>query len=55
MRPEVHKRQALARKGISRFAPPSRTHVRAGELMLRAIALPGIRSLARRSIQRANN
>ncbi|MCC3314290.1 FAD-dependent oxidoreductase [Nocardia africana] len=55
MRPEAHKRQALARKGISRFAPPSRTHVRAGELMLRAIQLPGIRSLVRRSIQRANN
>ncbi|WP_280242652.1 FAD-dependent oxidoreductase [Nocardia abscessus] len=55
LRPEVHKRQALARKGISRFAPPSRTHVWAGELMLRAIQLPGIRGLVRRSIQRANN
>ncbi|MFE7723513.1 FAD-dependent oxidoreductase [Nocardia rhizosphaerihabitans] len=55
LRPEVTKRQALARKGISRFAPPSRTHVWAGELMLRAIQLPGIRSLVRRSIQRANN
>ncbi|MGS2809712.1 FAD-dependent oxidoreductase [Nocardia sp. MW-W600-9] len=55
LRPEVNKRQALARRGISRFAPPSRTHVWAGELMLRAIQLPGIRSLVRRSIQRANN
>ncbi|MEC3917692.1 FAD-dependent oxidoreductase [Nocardia sp. CDC160] len=55
LRPEVRKRQALARKGISRFAPPSRTHVWAGELMLRAIQLPGIRTLVRRSIQRANN
>jgi 2-polyprenyl-6-methoxyphenol hydroxylase-like FAD-dependent oxidoreductase len=55
LRPEVHKRQALARKGISRFAPPSRAHVWAGELMLRAIQLPGIRGLVRRSIQRANN
>ncbi|MFE3754686.1 FAD-dependent oxidoreductase [Nocardia tengchongensis] len=55
LRPEVNKRQALARKGISRFAPPSRTHVWAGELMLRAIQLPGIRTLVRRSIQRANN
>lgn len=55
LRPEVHKRQALARKGISRFAPPSRTHVWAGELMLRAIQLPGIRGLVRRAIQRANN
>ncbi|MFJ4655714.1 FAD-dependent oxidoreductase [Nocardia sp. NPDC088792] len=55
LRPEVHKRQALARKGISRFAPSSRTQVWAGELMLRAIQLPGIRTLVRRSIQRANN
>ncbi|ONM46237.1 FAD-dependent oxidoreductase [Nocardia donostiensis] len=55
LRPEVRKRQALARKGISRFAPPSRAHVWAGELMLRAIGLPGIRSLVQRSIQRANN
>ncbi|GGN91792.1 FAD-dependent oxidoreductase [Nocardia rhizosphaerihabitans] len=55
LRPEVTKRQALARKGISRFAPPSRAHVWAGELMLRAIQLPGIRGLVRRSIQRANN
>ncbi|CAM4511644.1 FAD-dependent oxidoreductase [Nocardia ninae] len=55
LRPEVHKRQALARRGISRFAPPTRTHVWAGEKMLRAIQLPGIRGLVRRSIQRANN
>lgn len=55
LRPEVRKRQALARKGISRFAPPSRAHVWAGELMLRAIQLPGIRGLVQRSIQRANN
>ncbi|MFC4374239.1 FAD-dependent oxidoreductase [Nocardia halotolerans] len=55
LRPEVRKRQALARKGISRFAPPSRAHVWAGELMLRAIGLPGIRGLVRRAIQRANN
>lgn len=55
LRPEVGKRQALARKGISRFAPPSRAHVFAGELMLRAIGLPGVRSLVQRSIQRANN
>ncbi|WP_328391962.1 hypothetical protein [Nocardia sp. NBC_00416] len=55
LRPEVGKRQALARRGISRFAPPSRAHVRAGEMMLRAIQLPGIRALVRRSIQRANN
>jgi len=55
LRPEVRKRQALARKGMSRFTPPSRAHVWAGELMLRAIQLPGIRGLVQRSIQRANN
>ncbi|MFE3188358.1 FAD-dependent oxidoreductase [Nocardia sp. NPDC059240] len=55
LRPEVHKRQALARKGIARFAPPSRFHVWAAEQALRAIQLPGIRTLVRRSIQRANN
>ncbi|MBF6169952.1 FAD-dependent monooxygenase [Nocardia blacklockiae] len=55
LRPEVAKRQALARKGIGRFAPPTRAHVWAGELALRAIQLPGIRGLVRRAIQRANN
>lgn len=55
LRPEVRKRQALARKGISRFAPRSRAQVRAGELMLRAIQLPGIRGLVRSAIRRANN
>ncbi|WP_327148207.1 FAD-dependent oxidoreductase [Nocardia sp. NBC_01329] len=55
LRPEVRKRQALARRGISRFAPPTRVHVWLGDLMLRAIQLPGIRGLVQRSIQRANN
>ncbi|WP_406280293.1 FAD-dependent oxidoreductase [Nocardia sp. NBC_00881] len=55
LRPEVRKRQALARKGMSRFAPPTRAHVWAGELMLRAIQLPGLRGLVQRSVQRANN
>ncbi|GAB3507174.1 FAD-dependent oxidoreductase [Amycolatopsis cihanbeyliensis] len=53
LRPEVRKRQALARKGTSRFAPPSRAHVWAHDLMIRAIRLPGIRGLFRRSVQRA--
>ncbi|WP_280331594.1 FAD-dependent oxidoreductase [Nocardia wallacei] len=54
LRPEVAKRQTLARKGISRFAPPTRAHVWAGEVMLRALTLPGVRSLAQRAIRRAN-
>ncbi|MFI1461557.1 FAD-dependent oxidoreductase [Nocardia carnea] len=55
LRPEVGKRQALARKGISRFAPSTRGQVWASELMLRAIGLPGIRGVVQRSIRRANN
>ncbi|MEV0354679.1 FAD-dependent oxidoreductase [Nocardia sp. NPDC050697] len=55
LRPEVRKRQALARRGISRFAPPTRAHVVLSELMFRAIALPGIRGLVQRAIYRANN
>ncbi|SFB14000.1 2-polyprenyl-6-methoxyphenol hydroxylase [Amycolatopsis marina] len=54
LRPEVRKRQALARKGISQFAPPSKAHVLARDLTIRAIGLPGIRGLVRRSIERAN-
>ncbi|WP_459547139.1 FAD-dependent oxidoreductase [Nocardia sp. X0981] len=55
LRAEVTKRQALARKGMSRFAPPSRAHVLAGDLMLRALQLPGLRGLAHRAARRANN
>ncbi|WP_246843204.1 FAD-dependent oxidoreductase [Allokutzneria sp. NRRL B-24872] len=54
LRPEVSKRQALARKGISQFAPPTRAHVFARDLMIRAIQLPGLRGLIRRSVERAN-
>ncbi|MFI9509516.1 FAD-dependent oxidoreductase [Nocardia sp. NPDC052566] len=54
LRPEVLKRQALARKGMNQFAPPTKAHVLAGDLMIRAIQLPGIRGLTRRAIQRAN-
>ncbi|WP_405166556.1 FAD-dependent oxidoreductase [Nocardia sp. NBC_01499] len=54
LRPEVRKRQALARKGATRFAPPSKLHVLIGDLTMRAMALPGIRGVILRSIQRAN-
>jgi 2-polyprenyl-6-methoxyphenol hydroxylase-like FAD-dependent oxidoreductase len=54
LRPEAVKRQALARKGTSQFAPPSQAHVFARDLTMRAIQLPGIRTLIQRSIQRAN-
>lgn len=54
LRPEVRRRQALARRGIAQFAPPSRAHVWARDMTMRAIRLPGVRGLIRRSIERAN-
>ena len=53
MRPEVVKRQALARRGIAQFAPPTRFHVWMGDMAMRAIALPGVKGLVRRSIEKA--
>lgn len=53
LRAEVRQRQAMARRGIARFAPPTRAHVWAQELTIRAIRLPGVRGLIRRSIERA--
>ena len=53
LRPEIRKRQALARKGISQYAPPTKAHIWARDLMIRAIQLPGIRGLVQRAIQRA--
>ncbi|WP_205327151.1 FAD-dependent oxidoreductase [Glycomyces sp. YM15] len=50
MRPEVVKRQALARRGIAQFAPPTRFHVWLSDMMMRSIGLPGVRRLVRRSI-----
>ncbi|NIH77506.1 FAD-dependent oxidoreductase [Amycolatopsis viridis] len=52
LRPEIRTRQALARKGTSQYAPPSRAHVWARDLMIRAIQLPGIRGLVQRSVRR---
>ncbi|WP_240543006.1 FAD-dependent oxidoreductase [Solihabitans fulvus] len=54
LRPEIRKRQALARKGISQFVPPTKAHVVARDLAIRATMLPGIRSLIARSIQRSH-
>lgn len=55
LRPEATKRQALARRGMLQYAPPSRFHVWMSDLTIRAITLPGIRGLVRRSIERANH
>ncbi|GIJ30232.1 FAD-dependent oxidoreductase [Micromonospora qiuiae] len=54
LRPEVTRRQALARRGMLQYAPPSRFHVRMNDLAIRAITLPGLRGLVRRGIERAN-
>ncbi|MBP2184492.1 FAD-dependent oxidoreductase [Amycolatopsis magusensis] len=54
LRPEVSKRQALARKGISQFAPSGKAEIWGREVMMRAIRLPGVSGLIRRSIERAN-
>ncbi|MFC4562475.1 FAD-dependent monooxygenase [Nocardiopsis mangrovi] len=54
LRPEVRKRQALARTGMHRFAPPSRAHVFMSEMTIRAILVPGVRGLVQRGIRRAN-
>jgi len=54
LRPEAAKRQALARRGMLQYAPPSQFHVWMSDLVIRAITLPGIRGLVRRGIQRAS-
>ncbi|WP_306355685.1 MULTISPECIES: FAD-dependent oxidoreductase [unclassified Nocardia] len=55
LRPEVVKRQALARRGMVRYLPPTRAHVWLNEAMMRAIQLPGLRGLVRNAVGRANN
>lgn len=54
LRPEISKRQGLARKGMAQFAPPNNVHIWIRDVTLRAMGLPGIRQLVLRSIQRAN-
>ncbi|AUS80114.1 monooxygenase [Actinoalloteichus sp. AHMU CJ021] len=54
LRAEVRKRQALARKGTSQYAPPTKAHVWARDLAMRAIQLPGIRGMVQRAVRRAN-
>lgn len=54
LRPETIKRQALARRGMLQYAPPSRLHIWMSDLTIKAITLPGIRGLIRRGIERTN-
>ncbi|MEU8242899.1 FAD-dependent oxidoreductase [Actinoplanes missouriensis] len=52
LRPEVVKRQATAKRGMAQYAPPTRFHVAMNDLTMRAITLPGVRTLVRRAIER---
>ena len=52
LRPEVVKRQALARRGMHQYAPPSRVHVWLNDVTMRAITLPGVRGVLRRAVER---
>jgi 2-polyprenyl-6-methoxyphenol hydroxylase-like FAD-dependent oxidoreductase len=54
LRPEAVKRQALARRGMLQYAPPSQFHVWLSDLTIRAVTLPGIRGIVRRGIERAS-
>jgi 2-polyprenyl-6-methoxyphenol hydroxylase-like FAD-dependent oxidoreductase len=52
-RPEIVKRQALARRGMRQYAPPNRASVWMTDAMMRMVTLPGFRSLVLRSAQRS--
>ncbi|WP_433392061.1 FAD-dependent oxidoreductase [Micromonospora sp. KLBMP9576] len=54
LRPEATRRQALARRGMLQYAPPSQFHVWMSDLTIRAMTLPGVRGLVQRGIRRAN-
>ena len=51
-RPEIVKRQALARRGMRQYAPPTRASVWMTDAMMRLVTLPGVRGLVLRSAQR---
>lgn len=51
LRPEVRKRQALARRGMAQFAPTSKAQIWMSDLTMRAIQVPGIRQLVQRAIR----
>ncbi|MEW2476263.1 FAD-dependent oxidoreductase [Micromonospora gifhornensis] len=54
LRPKIVKRQALARRGMHQYAPPSRVHVWLNDVTMRAITLPGVRGVLRRAVERQN-
>jgi 2-polyprenyl-6-methoxyphenol hydroxylase-like FAD-dependent oxidoreductase len=52
-RPEIVKRQAVARKGMRQYAPPNQASVWMADAMMRLVTLPGFRGLVLRSAQRS--
>ena len=52
LRPPVQKRQQEVSQGERYFSPKSRSMIRMNELAMRAMLIPGISTLAQRSIQR---
>ncbi|WP_127552120.1 FAD-dependent oxidoreductase [Actinoplanes sp. OR16] len=55
LRPLVIRRQAVARRGMTQYAPPTRFHVRLSEMTMRAVTLPIIRGLVRRAVARQSH
>lgn len=52
-RPEIVRRQAVARRGMRQYAPPNQASVWIADAMVRLIMLPGFRGLVLRSAQRS--
>nr|AGS49509.1 putative monooxygenase [uncultured bacterium esnapd7] len=52
LRPEVTRRQAMAKRGTYYYAPPSDFHVWMNGMMTKMMMLPGIRGFAQRGIKR---
>lgn len=52
LRPEVVRQQAIARRGMRRYTPTSTLQIRLNELSMRAVTLPGVRTLVARAVRR---
>ncbi|PRY59868.1 FAD-dependent oxidoreductase [Glycomyces artemisiae] len=53
LRPEVRRRQALARRGMVQFAPPTKGHIWMNETAMRAMRLAPVRKLMARAARTA--
>lgn len=52
LRPEVVKQQAIARRGMRRYTPTSTFQIRLNELSMRAVTLPGVRTLVANAVRK---